>query len=167
MEKKDESKKEENPAKVYEVGYHIIPDVSIENLAGEVDNIKNFLAKEGTMIISEEFPKLRDLAYTMPKVVGGARRKFDAAYFGWIKFDAGESSIIKIKKFFDENENILRFLLISTVRENTIFPAKIADIQVKEEIKALNLKKPPEKKEIKSPISEDELDKTIDKLIAE
>ena len=165
MEKKEESKKGENQAKIYEIGYHIIPAVSVENLAGEVDKIKNFLTENGLEAIAEEFPRLIDLAYIMPRVVGGARRKLDTAYFGWIKFDAGEASIAKIKKFFDENENILRFLLINTVSENTIFSAKIPDIQVKEEIK--DVKKETEGKEIKSPISEDELDKTIDKLIAE
>ena len=165
MEKKEESKKGENQAKIYEIGYHIIPAVSVENLAGEVDKIKNFLTENGLEAIAEEFPRLIDLAYIMPKVVGGARRKFDTAYFGWIKFDAGEAPIAKIKKFFDENENILRFLLINTVSENTIFSAKIPDIQVKEEIK--DVKKETEGKEINSPISEDELDKTIDKLIAE
>lgn len=167
MEKKDENKTEEIFAKIYEVGYHIIPAVSVENLAGEVDKIKSFLAKEGVIVISEEFPKLRDLAYTMPKTVGGARRKFDTAYFGWIKFDAGEAPIAKIKKFFDENEGILRYLLINTVKENTIFSAKVPDVQVKEEVKNIKIKLESEKKEIKSPISQDELDKTIDKLIAE
>ncbi len=167
MEKKDENIKKENFGKIYEVGYHIIPAVAIENLANEVDNIKNFLAKEGATIISEDFPKLRNLAYTMPKVVGGMRRKFDTAYFGWIKFDAGETPIAKIKKFFDENESILRYILINTVRESTIFFAKTADIQDKNEVEETNKEQKIETKEIKSPISEEDLDKTINKLIIE
>lgn len=165
MEKKDENKKEENLTKIYEVGYHIIPAIAVENIDNEVDNIKNFLVKEGVVIISEEFPKLRDLTYTISKTVGGMRRKFDTAYFGWIKFDAGEVPIAKVKKFFDENENILRYILINTVRENTLFSAKTQDAQDKGEIK--EIKKELEVKEIKSPISEEDLDKTIDKLIAE
>lgn len=164
MEKKDENKKDEIIAKIYEIGYHIIPAVSAENLYSEVDKIKTFLAKEGATVISEEFPKLIDLAYVMPKIVGGARRKFDTAYFGWIKFNVGDASVAKIKKFLDENESILRYLLINTVSENTVFSAKVPDAQIKEEVKA---KAESEKKEIKSPISQDELDKTIDKLIAE
>ncbi len=167
MEKKEENKMEEIFTKIYEVGYHIIPAVSVENLAGEVDKIKNFLTENGVEIISEEFPRLIDLAYTMPRVVGGARRKFDTAYFGWIKFDAGEAPIAKIKKFFEEDGNILRFLLINTVKENTVFSAKVPDVQVREDIKDVKIKSESEKKEIKSPISQDELDKTIDKLIAE
>lgn len=167
MEKKDENKKERGEGRLHahEVGYHIVPAVSIENLSNEVENIKNFLTKEGVVIISEEFPKMRELAYSISKNVGGIKRNFDTAYFGWIKFDARETPIAKIKKFFDENENILRFLLINTVRENTIFSANLTDNEKKEEIKTS--KKEEDKKEVKSPISQEELDKTIDKLIVE
>jgi len=165
-EKENKQEKEGNNLQVYEVGYHIVSDVSIENLPNEVENIKNFLVKEGASIISEELPKMRELAYSIKKTVGGAKRNFDTAYFGWIKFDVGEASIAKIKKFLDENENILRFLLIKTVRENTLFSPKIpVAVLVKEEIRAV--KKDSAEKEIKSPISQEELDKTIDKLIAE
>ena len=98
--------------------------------------------------------------------MGGAKRNFDIAYFGWIKFDPGEASVAKIKKFLDENENTLRFLLINTVRENTLFSPKIQDaVLAKEETKPAKKNSP--EKEIKSPISQEELDKTIDKLIAE
>lgn len=167
MEKKDENKKEkgEGGLRAYEVGYHIVPAVSAENLSSEVENIKNFLTKEGGVIISEEFPKMRELAYSIKKTVSGIKRNFDTAYFGWIKFDAGEAPIAKIKKFFDENENILRFLLINTVRENTMFSPSLPETGKREEVRAT--KKEVEGKEIKSPISQEELDKTIDKLIAE
>lgn len=167
MEKKDENGKEkgEDRLHAYEAGYHIVPAVSVENLSNEVENIKNFLIKEGAVIISEEFPKMRELAYSISKAVGGIKRNFDTAYFGWIKFDAGETPIAKIKKFFDENENILRFLLINTVRENTMFSPNLPETGKKEEVKAP--KKEAEGKEVKSPISQEELDKTIDKLIAE
>lgn len=167
MEKKDENKKEkgEGGLHAHEVGYHIVPAVSIENLSNEVENIKNFLTKEGVVIISEEFPKMRELAYSISKTVGGIKRNFDTAYFGWIKFDAGETPIAKVKKFFDENENILRFILINTVRENTMFSSGLPETGKKEEAKAA--KKDADEKEVKSPISQEELDKTIDKLIAE
>jgi len=164
-EKENEKEKEGNNLQVYEVGYHIVSAVSAENLPNEVENIKNFLVKEGASIISEEFPKMRELSYSIKKTTGGAKRNFDTAYFGWIKFDAGEAPVAKIKKFLDENENILRFLLIKTVKENTLFSPKIYDAALKEETKSV--KKDSSAKEIKSPISQEELDKTIDKLIAE
>lgn len=166
IKKADNKEKKDNNLSAYEVGYHIVPAVSEENLPNEVESIKNFLTKEGAEIISEEFPKMRELAYSIKKTMDGGKRDFDVAYFGWIKFDALETPVNNIKKFFDENKNILRFILIKTVRENTLYSPKGNDIvSIKEELK--EIKKVQPEKEIKSPISQEELDKTIDKLIAE
>lgn len=171
MNKKEENKKEKGDGKLhaYEVGYHIVPVVSIENLSGEVEKIKNFIAKKEVVVVSEEFPKMRELAYPISKIVNGTKRNFNTAYFGWIKFDAGETSVEEIKKFFDENENILRFIIINTVRENTIFSSNLFGSEKKEEAKSsksgtdVNTNE----QETKPTISQEELDKTIDKLIAE
>lgn len=168
MKKEEDNNKEEGLTQVYEVGYHIIPAVAIESLSNEVENLKNFLTKEGAVIISEDFPKIRELSFTMSKAIGGSKRKFDTAYFGWIKFNIDNASISKIKKFFDEYENILRFLLIKTVKENTLFSAPTPKPVIsasKDELKMAT--KDLSDKDIKSSISEAELDKTIDKLIAE
>ncbi|MEK7150398.1 MAG: 30S ribosomal protein S6 [Patescibacteria group bacterium] len=169
MNKEDDNNKEEGLTQVYEIGYHIIPAVAIENLPGEVENLKNFLVKEGAVIISEEIPKMRELSFTMSKAIGGLKRKFDTAYFGWIKFDAANAPISKIKKFFDEYENILRFLLIKTVKGNTLFSAsapKAPPAPANKE-KLREVSKDSAESEVKNKISELELDKSIDKLIAE
>lgn len=110
---------------VYEVGFHIVPAVSPEKLPAEVDAIKALLDGNKATIISEEFPKLRNLTYTMVKVIGPVRNKYDTAYFGWIKFEAGVEEILEIKKGMDANEKVLRYLLIKTARENTLYGAKI------------------------------------------
>jgi len=110
---------------VYEVGFHIVPAVSPEKLPAEVDAIKALLDGNKATIISEEFPKLRNLAYTMVKVLGPARHKYDTAYFGWIKFEAAPEAALEIKKAMDANEKVLRYLLIKTARENTLYGAKI------------------------------------------
>ena len=110
---------------VYEVGFHIVPAVSPEKLPHEVDAIKALLDGNKATIISEEFPKLRTLAYTMVKVIGPARHKYDTAYFGWIKFEAAPEAALEIKKGMDANEKVLRYLLIKTARENTLYSAKV------------------------------------------
>lgn len=143
-------------ATVYEVGYHIVPSVSPENLPKEVDAIKAVLGGVKATVISEEFPKLRNLAYEMVKVIGPNRRRYDTAHFGWIKFEAGADTMVLIKKALDANENILRYLLIKTARENTLYGAKILPPEEKKAEKG-------DKPEVKA--SED-LDKSIDKLVA-
>ena len=123
-------------ASVYEVGYHIVPAVSPENLPKEVDAIKAILGANGATIISEEAPAMRSLAYTMVKAVGQARHKYDTAYFGWIKFESDADAAVEIKRALDGLEKILRFILIKTVRENTIYGPKVLPKNDEEETEA-------------------------------
>lgn len=151
-------------ATVYEVGFHIVPAVSPEKLSEEVDAIKAVLGKGGAVIISEEFPKLRNLAYTLMKIIGPARHKYDTAYFGWIKYEMSPDFAGDVKKALDANEKILRYLIVKTVRENTLYGPKILPEEKYETVKAEDIKEVKETKEI--PItSAEELDKSIDKLV--
>jgi len=152
-------------ATVYEVGFHIVPAVSPETLSTEVDAIKAVLDKNGATIISEEFPKLRNLAYMITKVIGPIRNKYDTAYFGWIKYEASSETAEEIKKAFDLNDKILRYLIIKTARENTLYGAKILPEEKKEEVReSIKEENKEEVKEV-SGTSPEELDKSIDKLI--
>jgi len=130
--------------------------------------IKDLLESNGAAFISEEFPKLRHLSYTMTKVVGAKHLKFDTAYFGWMKFEMAPESVLAIKKVLDLNDNIVRFIIIKTVRENTLAVAK-APVYHTEEKPIPGIDDKDEKKEpaVKTPISEAELDKTIDALVVE
>ena len=146
---------------VYEVGYLVMPSVSVELLPREVDAIKAVIAKVGGEIISEGSPEMKPLAYTMIKPVGSTRPRFDTAYFGWVKFEATKESIADINKALDAMDKLIRFLLIETVRENTLYGSKI-----------LKDKEEGDKPEvIKAPVavvqsSEEEIDKAVEKLIA-
>ena len=98
---------DEAETQVYEVGFHIVPSVEEGDLASEVDSIKSLIEKNGGVFISEEFPKLIDLAYTIVKGIEGKKERFDTAYFGWIKFIMHPSAIESLKKVIDSNNNIL------------------------------------------------------------
>ncbi|MDO8591285.1 MAG: hypothetical protein Q7R65_04925, partial [bacterium] len=60
---------------------------------------------------------------------------------------------------------ILRFILIKTVRESTL--AVVKPPVYRSESKPVGSGEIPKNKEIKSPVSEAELDKTIEQLIVE
>ncbi|MDE1874676.1 MAG: 30S ribosomal protein S6 [Patescibacteria group bacterium] len=153
---------------VYEVGFHIVPTVSPENLPQEVDAIKALLGAEKATIISEEFPKLRNLAYTMIKPIGPARHRFDTAYFGWIKFEGPKETVAEFDKALKASDKILRHLIVKTVRENTIYGPKILAEEKKEARADEPKTDKADKKEVKeaAPVDQEELDKSIDKLVA-
>ncbi len=109
---------------IYEVGFHILPNVAEFDLETEFSKIKDLiLEKEGT-VITEEYPVLINLAYEISKKIETKNMHFDKAYFGFIKFEIVRENISEIKNKLDGFKNILRFLIIKTVRENTIFTPK-------------------------------------------
>ncbi len=56
----------------------------------------------------------------MLKVVGPKRDYYDTAYFGWIKYEAEPKAAAEIKKALDLSEKVLRYIIVKTIRENTI-----------------------------------------------
>ena len=151
-------------SKIYEIGYHIVPLVAQDNVPAEATKLKFEIEKHKGTIISEETPKLRVLAYEIPKMVSGNKHNFDKAYFGWIKFEALGDAIGKIKEFLEHEENILRFLLIKTVRESTLAPMQ----RIVTSMRAERDRAPREalkEKVDKKPASVEEIDKSIEKLL--
>jgi small subunit ribosomal protein S6 len=150
-------------AKIYELGYHIVPLIAEENLGAEVDRLKGIIEKKGGTVIEDEWPKLRPLTYGIKKQVEGMRHTFTNAYFAWIKFEAAPSEAQAINEEVRTIENVLRFLLIHTVRvipTRRMDPAKIpAESEEKSE--------PASAAPVEAGISVEVLDKTIDELVVE
>ena len=156
--------------KIYELGYHLLPTITETEVSKEVDVIKSVIEKQGGVVISENAPKSMQLAYTIIRREGGKRHKFDRSYFGWIKFETSVDGVSELETILRENEQILRFLFINTVRESTLMPKRV--FFEKTETPATHLSKPtimtPVKKEEKQePVSEKELDKKIEELVVE
>lgn len=150
----------EKKMKIYEVGYLVLPSVPEEHIPAEVSKIKASIEKGGGVFITEDFPKLRPLAYTMRKNSGGRNLKHDSAYFGWVKFEASSGEIAEIKAEITKNENILRFMIVETVRENTMFVPRMTFRKTEE-----TGKEGTEKEEVK--MTEEEMEKTIENLVVE
>ena len=163
MTSKDTADQADN--RIYEVGFHIVSSIPEEKLSAELTAVKDLLEKSGAIFISEDFPKLKPLSYQMTKVVGAKHLKFDTAYFGSVKFEMNPENVEFVKKAMELSETILRFLIVKTVRENTMSVIKPAyrPTEVKP-IPGLDNKKDAP---VKSPVSEAELDKTIDALVVE
>ncbi|KKU26983.1 MAG: hypothetical protein UX39_C0005G0021 [Candidatus Magasanikbacteria bacterium GW2011_GWA2_46_17] len=163
MTSKDSADQADN--RIYEVGFHIVPSIPEEKLSSEMTAIKDVLEKNGAVFISEEFPKLKPLSYQMTKVLGPKHLKFDTAYFGWVKFEMAPENIDIVKKALELSETILRFLIIKTVRESTLSVIKPAYRPTEAKpIPGIDTK---QDAPVKSPVSEAELDKTIDALVVE
>jgi ribosomal protein S6 len=164
MEQENIREKDDTLA-VYEVSYLLLPSLALEQVPAKAEALKSFLTSVGGAVISDENPILIDLAYPMTKIVSTVRHKETRGYFGWIKFEVSKEGIEKVKKALDANDEILRYLIIRTVRENTLLNGKMKlqkeesrreeeEVQVDEEVP-----------EVAKDIVPEELDKSIDDLV--
>jgi len=145
--------------RVYEIGYTLLPTIREEDLDKEHDALLAHIIKLKGEKISEEKPKLISLAYEMSKVIANKREKFSQGYFGWIKFYLSPKSIEKLDELVEKTQNILRYILIKTEKENTIYSENSLDsiLQKKQKKEEPGREKIMEQKPLKeSPKVEDE-----------
>ncbi len=110
---------------VYEVSYLLLPSLATEQVPGKAAALKEALTSLGGEVLADEDPILIDLAYPMTKVVQTVRHKATTGYFGWIKFEMPQHGMEAVKKALDANDEILRYLIIKTVKENTLLEGKM------------------------------------------
>lgn len=151
--------------RVYEVGYHILPIVGEADLDAEVNLIRSSITDKGGELIKEAAPRLIDLAYPMTKVIENKRSEFDKGYFGWIKFAIQPDAIAGIKQVADGHSNMLRYIIISTVREDTIVGDLPGLTERSDEEK--EVKKPKQEAKAEAEVDEKKLDQQIDDLVSE
>jgi ribosomal protein S6 len=156
----------EDQTQVYEIGYLLVSSIPEEKVDSEVATLKEVLSKKGAEFIGEEAPEMRTLAYTMIKKMGTINHRFEKAYFGWFKFELSKKDIESVKKAFEENKNMLRTLVITTIRENTYLGKKafVANILSRED-EVASAEVPAA--DAVAPVSVEEIDKSIDAMVKE
>lgn len=162
-------KEEKEGVQVYELGLHMLSTLTEEELAAAVDVIREEIKKHGGSFIAEGTPELIDLAYTMTVNEGGKHTKYNKAYFGWIKFDMEPLKANEMKtEVIDADKNILRYILIKTVREDTRVQAREETLQTLEEVKTtgtLEKKQVVEEEKKGEEASDIDIDKAVDELV--
>ncbi|MDQ5962512.1 MAG: small subunit ribosomal protein [Patescibacteria group bacterium] len=116
--------------RVYEISF-IFDNRLDESTALEKGNaLKQSIATLGGSFISEEAPYMRELAYEMVRVVNNVNVKFSQGYFGWIKFDLAEDKIKEFEAALKLDQEVIRFLVVKTVRDNTVFTKRAPVIKI-------------------------------------
>ena len=162
-EKEVKNDANDTQTRVYEVGYLLVPTIAGEDVPALYTGLKDLVVKLGGEMISDEMPKMINLAYTMPKVVSNVRSKFNTAYFGWVKFEMDPDKISDLKKKLDLDHNIIRFLITKTVKENTIAAKRFVYRETPRRKTPMQKK---DESEASAPINKEEVDKEIDAMVS-
>ncbi|MEK7109199.1 MAG: hypothetical protein AAB919_02075 [Patescibacteria group bacterium] len=147
---------------VYEVGFHLIPSITEEGLGAAVEKVRALLGD--AEIIAQGFPQKMTLSYTIERANAGKRDKFTQSYFGWVKFAVLErGGIPALEKALTAETEVLRFLIIETVRED-IKEAPRRAVFSSDRLEGKTIEKPAGAAEKPSEVSDAELDKSIEAL---
>ncbi len=147
--------------RVYELGYLFVPTLSSEEVPALYTAIKDMMASFGGSFISDDMPKLIPLAYPMVKVISNVPSKFDSGYFGWVKFFMDPEKVLELKKKLDLDVSVIRFLILKTVKENTLASKRYVG---RDSAYRKNVKKDENVEAV--PINKEEIDKEIDAMVA-
>ncbi|MFZ2150083.1 MAG: 30S ribosomal protein S6 [Minisyncoccia bacterium] len=148
--------------RVYELGYLLVPTLSEEEVPGAYGNLKDLISTLGGAHVADEMPKMIPLAYQMVKVISNIRNKFNTGYFGWIKFTMEADKVLELKKKLDLDTTIIRFLILKTVKENTIAAKRFVRSDMHRKPKTTKAEGDAEA----APINKEEIDKEIDAMVA-
>lgn len=161
MEK--ENKEKGGDMTVYELSYILLPSLAESEVPAKVSGLKDLVTSAGGAVISFEDPVLIDLAYSMTKVTPTSRTKVNSGHFGWIKFELSTEETEKIKSKLDTNAEVVRYLLVKTVKENTLLNGKMNLVREEKSRKEDEVSDvlPDEVKDV----SPEEVDKSIDELV--
>ncbi len=149
--------------RVYELAYLLVPTIAPEEVPANYGNLKELVSSLGGVAISDEMPKMIPLAYTMKKVISNVSNKFNTAYFGWMKFFMDTDKVLELKSKLDLDPTCIRFLILKTVKENTIAGKKF--VRGDMSYRKSSPKKGNENEPV-APINKEEIDKEIDALVA-
>jgi ribosomal protein S6 len=159
MANENVEEKESGRMSIYEVGYIMVPTIVEENLGGEVTMFKDVFTEHGATFISDEYPKMIELAYEMSRSIANKKQKFSYGYFGWVKFECTTDQAKVIKDLLDKNEKLVRYLMIKTVRESTMSSKRPYG-----KPEGAKRRSTPRAEET-GPINEEVIDKEIDALV--
>lgn len=147
---------------LYEVGYHLVSSIAEDAVGAEVARIREAIEGSKGVVVSEEWPKRTQLAYTISRKEQSGLAHYDTAYFGWIRFEIDRAQIQRIQNVLEELSAMLRFIVIEVPRA----------VAAPKKQRARSVFGKTKEKESEAPVSaaedtSEELDREIEKLVSE
>lgn len=113
--------------RVYELGFHLDPELPQEEVKKTFQTIRDRIAGVGS-IVAEGEPAKIPLAYTISRMETTGRRDFDSAHFSWIAYETDAVGHEEIATMAREESRIIRFLDIRSDKEAAQHSAEIHEI---------------------------------------
>jgi ribosomal protein S6 len=102
--------------RVYELGFHLDPELPTEEVKKAYQAVHSVIAAKGT-VIAEVEPEKIQLAYTISRQEVSGRRDFNSAYFAWIVYETTPENHAEVVTAAGANKSIIRFVDLVTSKD--------------------------------------------------
>jgi ribosomal protein S6 len=116
--------------RVYELGFHLDPELPTEEVKKVYKTIRDLIAKNGS-IVAEVEPEKIQLAYTISRQEVAGRRDFDSAYFAWIVYETTPAHHEEVLVASHANKHIVRFIDLVTTKETARYALETRELAIK------------------------------------
>ncbi|MDE1966249.1 MAG: 30S ribosomal protein S6 [Patescibacteria group bacterium] len=116
--------------RVYELGFHIDPELPQEEVKKVYQGIRSIIAGNGAIVAEGEPEQIR-LAYTVSRQEHAGRRDFDSAQFAWIAYEAAGEGHAAIVDAARTETRIFRHLDILTTKDAVRHAAEVREMREK------------------------------------
>jgi ribosomal protein S6 len=143
---------EDREPRVYELGFHLDPELSSEEVKKTYQSIKDAVEKNGTLVAEGESEKIQ-LAYTISRQETSGRRDFNSAHFAWLVYETTPEKHEEVLSAVKENPQIVRFIDLITTKDAARHAA---------EMRLMKAQEKPEKEEKEEGVSDEALDAALE-----
>ena len=120
----------EGEARVYELGFHLDPELPTEEVKKAYQAVRDMIAKQGD-IVAEGSPVKIQLAYTISRQETTGRRDFNSAYFSWIVYEASPDKHAEVVAAANADKRIIRFVDLVTTKEAARHALEVRELAMK------------------------------------
>lgn len=117
-------------ARVYELGFHLDPELPTEEVKKAYQAVRELIAGKGVVVAEGEPVKIQ-LAYTISRQDVAGRRDFDSANFSWIVYETTPEVHAEILTAAHENKHIIRFIDLITTKDAARHSMELRELAMK------------------------------------
>ena len=117
-------------SRVYELGFHLDPELPIEEVKKTYQAIRELIGEKGTLV-AEGKPEKIQLSYTISRQEVAGRRDFDSAYFSWIVYETSVPNHAEILTMASTNKHFVRFIDLLTTKDAARHAVEMHELSMK------------------------------------
>lgn len=130
IERDDTEALEASGPRVYELGFHLDPELPIEEVKKAYQGIRDLIEEKGELVAEGE-PLMVQLAYTISRQETSGRRDFDSAHFCWIAYQTSVANHDEVFAAVKADSRVVRFIDIVTTKEAARHAAELRELSLK------------------------------------